>query len=152
MKKIGSQTIQFINTPTILETSSIVGPKESQGPLASYFDQCLEDEFWGEDTWEKAESKIIKENVNSVILKSGIPATNIDFCFAGDLLNQCISSSFGLRELNMPFLVFLVLVQLLLKVCAWEAYLLLVVLLLTFFVLLLATFVVPKNSFVSLWN
>ena len=46
---------------------------------------------------------IIKENVNSVILKSGIPATNIDFCFAGDLLNQCISSSFGLRELNMPF-------------------------------------------------
>ena len=103
MKKIGSQTIQFINTPTILETSSIVGPKESQGPLASYFDQCLEDEFWGEDTWEKAESKIIKENVNSVILKSGIPATNIDFCFAGDLLNQCISSSFGLRELNMPF-------------------------------------------------
>ena len=104
MKKIGSQTIQFINTPTILETSSIVGPKESQGPLASYFDQCLEDEFWGEDTWEKAESKIIKENVNSVILKSGIPATNIDFCFAGDLLNQCISSSFGLRELNMPFI------------------------------------------------
>ena len=87
MKKIGSQTIQFINTPTILETSSIVGPKESQGPLASYFDQCLEDEFWGEDTWEKAESKIIKENVNSVILKSGIPATNIDFCFAGDLGN-----------------------------------------------------------------
>ena len=103
MKKIGSQTIQFINTPTILETSSIVGPKESQGPLASYFDQCLEDEFWGEDTWEKAESKIIKENVNSVILKSGIPATNIDFCFAGDLLNQCISSSFGLREENIPF-------------------------------------------------
>ena len=103
MKKIGSQTIQFINTPTIIETSSIVGPKESQGPLATYFDQCLEDEFWGEETWEKAESKIIKENVNSVILKSGIAATDIDFCFAGDLLNQCISSSFGLRELNMPF-------------------------------------------------
>ena len=82
MKKIGSQTIQFINTPTIIETSSIVGPKESQGPLATYFDQCLEDEFWGEETWEKAESKIIKENVNSVILKSGIAATDIDFCFA----------------------------------------------------------------------
>ena len=103
MKKIGSQPIQFINAPTIIETSSIVGPKESQGPLATYFDQCLEDEFWGEETWEKAESKIIKENVNSVILKSGIAATDIDFCFAGDLLNQCISSSFGLRELNMPF-------------------------------------------------
>ncbi len=103
MKRIGTQSIMFDNPPTILETSSIVGPKESQGPLAKYFDQCLEDEFWGEKTWEKAESKIIKENVNAVIAKSGIPATDIDFCFAGDLLNQCISSSFGLREINMPF-------------------------------------------------
>lgn len=103
MKKIGSQTIYFDNPPTILEASSIVGPKESNGPLARYFDKCLEDEFWGEKTWEKAESKIIKENVSALILKSGIPATEIDYCFAGDLLNQCISSSFGLRELNMPF-------------------------------------------------
>ena len=103
MRHIGTQTIMFDNPPTILEASSIVGPKEAQGPLAKYFDQCLEDEFWGEKSWEKAESKIIKENVNSVISKSGIPATQIDYCFAGDLLNQCISSSFGLRELNMPF-------------------------------------------------
>ena len=103
MRHIGTQTIMFDNPPTILETSSRVGPKEAQGPLAKYFDQCLEDEFWGEKSWEKAESKIIKENVNSVISKSGIPATQIDYCFAGDLLNQCISSSFGLRELNMPF-------------------------------------------------
>ena len=103
MKKIGSQTIKFDNPITILDTACIVGPKEADGPLAKYFDKCLEDEFWGEETWEKAESKIIKENVNSVILKSGIAATDIDFCFAGDLLNQCISSSFGLRELNMPF-------------------------------------------------
>lgn len=103
MRHIGTQTIMFDNPPTILETSSIVGPKEAQGPLAKYFDQCLEDEFWGEKSWEKAESKIIKENVNSIISKSGIPATQIDYCFAGDLLNQCISSSFGLRELNIPF-------------------------------------------------
>ena len=103
MNKIGKQTIQFSSPPYILETSSIVGPKEAQGPLAKYFDQCLEDEFWGEKTWEKAESKIIKENVNSVISKSCIPSQNIDYCFAGDLLNQCISSSFGLREINIPF-------------------------------------------------
>ena len=113
MKHIGTQTIVFDNPPTIVETSSIVGPKESQGPLAKYFDQCLDDEFWGEKTWEKAESKIIKENVNSVIAKSGIAATDINYCFAGDLLNQCISSSFGLRELNIPFFGVLELVQLL---------------------------------------
>ena len=71
--------------------------------MAKYFDKCLEDEFWGEKSWEKAESKIIKETVNMSIIKSKIPADKIDFCFAGDLLNQCISSSFGLRELSVPF-------------------------------------------------
>lgn len=103
MLKLGKQTIKFDTPPTIVEAASIVGPKESEGPLAKYFDQCLDDEFWGEKSWEKAESKIIKETVNMVVAKSGIAATDIDFCFAGDLLNQCISSSFGLRELNIPF-------------------------------------------------
>ena len=103
MQKIGKQTIKFDNPPTITQTASIVGPKETDGPLAKYFDQCLEDEFWGENSWEKAESKIIKETVNTLIAKSGIPSEQIDYCFAGDLLNQCISSSFGLRDLNIPF-------------------------------------------------
>ena len=103
MEKIGKQTIKFNNPPTIVDCASIVGPKEAQGPLSKYFDQTLDDEFWGEKTWEKAESKIIKETVNTVISKSGIPSTQIDCMFAGDLLNQCISSSFGLRELNIPF-------------------------------------------------
>ena len=103
MEKLGKQTIKFSNPVSILETASIVGPKESEGPMAKYFDNCLIDEFWGEKTWEKAESKIIKETVNTVISKSNISAQDIDYCFAGDLLNQCISSSFGLRELNIPF-------------------------------------------------
>ena len=86
MQKLGKQTIKFETPPVIREVASIVGPKEADGPLAKYFDQCLEDEFWGEKSWEKSESKIIKETVNMAIAKSGI------------------SSSFGLRELNIPFL------------------------------------------------
>ena len=78
MKKVGNQSISFDNPPTILECASIVGPKEAQGPLAKYFDQTLDDEFWGEKTWEKAESKIIKETVNTVISKSGVPSDKID--------------------------------------------------------------------------
>ena len=70
LKKVGKQTILFDNPPTILDTASIVGPKEAQGPLAKYFDQTLEDEFWGEKSWEKAESKILKETVNLAIAKS----------------------------------------------------------------------------------
>ena len=50
MKKIGKQTIKFENPVNILNTACIVGPKESDGPLAKYFDKCLEDEFWGEST------------------------------------------------------------------------------------------------------
>ena len=103
MEKIGKQTIKFNTPPTILDCASIVGPKEAQGPLAKYFDQTLEDEFWGEKTWEKAESKIIKETTNMAISKSGIALDEIDCIFAGDLLNQCLSSSFGLRESNIPF-------------------------------------------------
>ena len=103
MQKLGKQTIKFDTPPTILEAACIGGPKEADGPLAKYFDKCLEDEMWGEKSWEKAESKIIKETVNTLINKSQIPTNQIEYCFAGDLLNQCISSSFGLRELNIPF-------------------------------------------------
>ena len=103
MQKLGKQTIKFNNPPTIVDCACIVGPKEADGPLAKYFDKCLDNEMWGEKTWEKAESKIIKETVNTAISKSGVATDNIEYCFAGDLLNQCISSSFGLRELNIPF-------------------------------------------------
>jgi len=102
MKRLGLQTIKFDNPITILQTASIVGPKESDGPLAKYFDKCLEDEFWEEKTWEKAESKIVKETTNLCILKSQIPTDKINYCFAGDLLNQCISSNFGLRDMQIP--------------------------------------------------
>ena len=104
MEKLGKQTIKFTKPPTILDTACIVGPKEAEGPLAKYFDKCLEDEFWGEKTWEKAESKILKETVYSAVKKSNLPISSIDYCFAGDLLNQCISSSFGLRDSNIPFI------------------------------------------------
>ena len=70
MEKLGKQTIKFNTPPSIRECASIVGPKEAEGPLAKYFDQTLDDEFWGEKTWEKAESKIIKETVNMVIRKA----------------------------------------------------------------------------------
>ena len=58
---------------------------------------------FGEESWEKAESRFIKETVSLAINKSGIATKDFDFCFAGDLINQCISSSFGLRDLSIPF-------------------------------------------------
>ena len=104
MKKIGTQTYKLDNPVTILATSSIVGKKESDGPLAKYFDVCLEDEFYGEKTWEKAESKLIKTAIETAIKKAGVSVADIDVLFGGDLLNQCISSSFGIRDFEIPFL------------------------------------------------
>ena len=104
MKKIGTQTFKLDNPVTIFETASIVGKKEADGPLAKYFDVCLQDEFFGEKTWEKAESKMIKFAIETVIRKSNIAVSDIDYLLAGDLLNQCISSSFGIRDFEIPFL------------------------------------------------
>ena len=103
-KKIGNQTIKFQNPPTISTTYSIVGPKEGEGPLAKYFDIILEDEFWGEKTWEKTESKIVKECVGGCLGKEKVSNSDIDFLLSGDLLNQCVSSSFGIREREIPYL------------------------------------------------
>ena len=78
MKRVGKQTISFDNPPKIIQAASIVGPKEANGPMAKYFDKCLEDEFWGEKSWEKAESKIIKETTNLAIAKANLGAADID--------------------------------------------------------------------------
>lgn len=103
MKKVGKNTLKIDNLITISETASVVGPKESNGPLKDSFDKCIDDEFFGEKSWEKAESKFAKEAINLVISKSGFAAKDIDYAFAGDLLNQCISSDFAFRDLKIPF-------------------------------------------------
>ena len=63
MEKLGKQTIKFSNPVTILETASIVGPKESEGPMAKYFDNCLADEFWGEKTWKKLKVRLLRKQL-----------------------------------------------------------------------------------------
>lgn len=101
-KKLGKQTVQLQKPPSITATASIVGPKEGKGPLANYFDQTLEDELWGEKSWEMAESKLMREVLAKMAAKAVIPVSTLDYILAGDLLNQCIAASFGLRESEVP--------------------------------------------------
>ncbi|WP_330389184.1 stage V sporulation protein AD [Alkaliphilus peptidifermentans] len=103
LKKIGRQTIKFLNPPSILTTASIVGPKEGEGPLAQYYDEVLEDDLFGEDSWEKAESKLVKEAVKIAIRKAKLKIPDIEFMLGGDLLNQLMSTSFAARDLEIPF-------------------------------------------------
>lgn len=100
--RIGRQTVKLKNPPSIIATASIVGPKEGEGPLRLYFDEIINDELWGEKTWEKAESKLIRETFAKVLKKANKTAEEIDYITSGDLLNQCIAANFGLRESGVP--------------------------------------------------
>lgn len=103
-KHIGKQTVVLKNPPSIKATASIVGPKEGKGDLKKCFDYIIPDELWGEDSWEKAESKLVRETFAKVMQNSGLSNEKIDCILAGDLLNQCIAANYGLRETNVPFL------------------------------------------------
>ena len=104
MKRVGRYTISLETAPKIAGYASVVGKKEKEGPLGSEFDRSYKDTSLGESSWEKAESRLQKEAVEIALQKSGINSNDVDTIFAGDLLNQCISSTFGLRSLNIPFL------------------------------------------------
>jgi stage V sporulation protein AD len=99
---IGKQSVKLQNPPSIISTASIAGPKEGKGPLGMYFDEVIEDEMWGEKSWEKAESKLVRETFGKLIKKAGLAPEKIDYSISGDLLNQCIAASFGLRESEVP--------------------------------------------------
>lgn len=101
--KLSQNTFKLDSCPSIIGFASVVGKKEGEGPLAQYFDIINDDTTFGEKSWEKAESRLQKDAVNTALGKSKLSTADIDLLFAGDLLNQCIGSSFGLREMNIPF-------------------------------------------------
>ncbi|HZJ99587.1 MAG TPA: stage V sporulation protein AD [Tissierellaceae bacterium] len=103
LKKLGKQSYKLLNPPTIMSYYSIVGPKEGQGPLKKYFDLILEDDKWGQESFEKAEQKIQEEAIRGAIDKAGLSLNEIDLLLSGDLLNQIVASGYAARELSIPF-------------------------------------------------
>ena len=104
MKRIGAQTMEFTTPPTILGHGAVGGRRESQGPLAADFHQTFDDTRLQTDSWEKAEAQLQKEAVAVALSNAGCAPGEVQMIFAGDLLNQCISSTFGLLEYQIPFL------------------------------------------------
>lgn len=102
-KKIGKQTVRLSQGVVILSAASTVGPKEAEGPLGKYFDQTTEDAMFGEKSWELAESKFVEKNMDLAIQKANLKPQDIDYVLCGDLLNQCTGSTFGIKNLNIPF-------------------------------------------------
>lgn len=83
--------------------SAVVGEKEGEGPLKQEFDRVLKGDMFGEKSFEMAESKMQQIAVIKAMQKANLTADEVDLIFAGDLLNQCIGTSYGLRELKIPF-------------------------------------------------
>ncbi|QAA31709.1 stage V sporulation protein AD [Clostridium manihotivorum] len=103
-KKVGKQTVKLQNPPKIICTTSIVGPKEGDGPLKDYFDIILRDDTNGKESFEKAESSMMYTAIKETIKKAKLEEKDIDYLLAGDLLNQLASSSFAARDMNIPFI------------------------------------------------
>lgn len=104
VKRLGRASIAFQNPPSIIASAAIAGVKEGEGPLAKYYDEILENDLYGEQTWEKAESKLQKMTFQKAIEKSNLPLSKIDYVFAGDLLNQCTGSHYAMKNTDLPFL------------------------------------------------
>ena len=98
MKKAGKNTYIPSSAVTVGAWQAIVGQKEKEGPLGKYFDLYSNDEYFGQETYEKAEAQMQKEAMNRVFEKANLRDEDVDFIFAGDLLNQCVSSAYGSRD------------------------------------------------------
>lgn len=97
-------TIELRHRPRLCMGAAIAGKKESEGPLGSGFDQVIEDDLFGEETWEKAEHRFFYTAADTCIRKAGLTNGQVDVLLGGDLLNQITSASMAARELKIPFL------------------------------------------------
>lgn len=95
---------KLTGNPKIQTYASIVGKKEGEGPLGKYFDMIVEDSRFGKDTWEQAESHFQCEALSMAIRKAELTKEDIGAVCAGDLVNQCTSSTYGLREFEIPYI------------------------------------------------
>lgn len=103
-KRVGKQTVRLDSKPKIIATTSVVGPKEGDGPLKDYFDVILQDDLNGQDSFEKAESSIMYKAVQETLKKANLEEKDIHYLVAGDLLNQTAASNFVARDVDIPFL------------------------------------------------
>lgn len=103
-KHIGKQSAMFDKDIYILETACVAGTKEGEGPLKEYFDIVVKNNLFEEDSWEKAESKMLNASINLCLNKASLSPEEIEYIYSGDLLNQICSSNYAIRDLGIPFL------------------------------------------------
>ena len=100
----GKNSIVFPNRPAVVASAAVGGKKEAEGPLGSFFDHTEQAADFGQSSWEKAEMQLQQLALSYAVKKAGMQRKALGCIFAGDLLNQCIASSFAARDSGVPFL------------------------------------------------
>ena len=103
-QKIGKQSFRLEHPPVITTWASVAGKKESEGPLGKSFDAVEEDSYFGQKTWEQAEKRMQQIALQILAKKANLQQRDFGLVCSGDLLNQCIGSSFTLRNTGIPHL------------------------------------------------
>ena len=103
-RRIGKRTFAFPSKPEITGAAAVAGVKEGQGPQAEWFDLILQDDYYGEKTFEKAESKMIRSAFNMALENAGLQKQSLELMLSGDLLNQLMASSYMARDMGVPYL------------------------------------------------
>lgn len=95
--------IKFKNPPSIISAASAVGKREHEGPFGDKFDIYDEEDKFGMATWEQSEGEMQRLALNLAMKKADLTPKDVDAIFAGDLINQCTSSSYGLLDFDIPY-------------------------------------------------
>ena len=107
----GMQSLKFENAPYLKGWASVAGKKEGEGPLGNLIDQIIEDPYFGQESWELAEGRFMKQAAMLAISKADLHKKDIRYAFAGDLLEQNTATFSGMKELGYRCLDFLEHVQ-----------------------------------------
>ena len=98
----GKSSIEFEHPPVVTSYASIAGKKEGEGPLGSLIDVVEQDDMFGTENWEQAESAMQKQAADLALEKGNVRRQEIRYLFAGDLLGQLIATSFGTVDMEIP--------------------------------------------------
>ena len=100
--QVGKASLRFEHPAFVASWASVAGKKEGQGPLADEIDVIEQDEMFGMENWEQAESAMQKQAADLALEKENIHRREVRYLFAGDLLGQLIATSFGTVDLEIP--------------------------------------------------
>ena len=104
MARLGARTIRYETRPCVVAGAAIVGPKEGAGPMGREFDQVLDDDRLGQDTYEKSEAELMTRTAYLTLKKAGLRPEQLQLMIAGDLEQQILAATICARELGAGFL------------------------------------------------